>query len=660
MLNLTLGKNQWPPALLVASEGAIEVAAFATKSGDKMVCNANLEPFSPIDGTPMQKVSAKAATVSADKLNRLFVTVGTCNACTKTLKATASLADALETAGEDFACPFCSASVPPVIDGRKLTLALAEEYNDDDEDSEAGDDAVDDDQDVEGDDAGDDDTEAEDEGDGEDAGDDESVDDEDDEDKDETAAVVAAIKGKKAKKAIAGEGDCDEDGDMSDDSEDTKDADMDGDDEEFAAAVASLRETVKKMGLASEDDEDGSNDEESDDGGESADGDDGDWSETEDEGDDDAEGEDKGEEASDDQPKAGQATEDAAIDKMNDEARAALRARRGNKPDGNRRMKSTKALSSNTEGDSTVAEQGITPGSNKTTGEENTQEKTPGNGDKTQPNTDHQEKTPGTNENAMAGDMLVEWTTAKVELVTAGDDNVRWVFANGQPVATLNKGKATAGIVAQWSKPALTASFVATCARGLPPAEAAEFGFAPHKFEVQANDAMRTAMHRMAFVATENSKKEVARNQERYQQSLRTAVVAAFKGAFPDLKNPIKDVLVANLTKLSVAEPRSVVDTAIATAADAFLVGVFAKADEIAAKSDEARNEVATFVASASFQNRIDDASGLAAKLAEGNSKMVAAASVATQTKVVETETATDTGENMRRAIRSLPSVRRA
>ena len=41
-------------------------------------------------------------------------------------------------------------------------------------------------------------------------------------------------------------------------------------------------------------------------------------------------------------------------------------------------------------------------------------------------------------------------------------------------------------------------------------------------------------------------------------------MIAALKGAYPDLENPLRDALVASLANLSVAEPRSVVDTAIA------------------------------------------------------------------------------------------------
>ena len=87
------------PALLVAPRtGGVEVAAFVTASGDRMVCNADLKPFSPVDGSQMQLLSSARDTFNNSTLRKTFVRVGKCLACESVLVATASLADAIDTA----------------------------------------------------------------------------------------------------------------------------------------------------------------------------------------------------------------------------------------------------------------------------------------------------------------------------------------------------------------------------------------------------------------------------------------------------------------------------------------------------------------------------------------------------------------------------------
>lgn len=706
MPKLNIHETQRPHALLVAPHGGgkAEVAAFSTASGDTVYSNADIKPYSPVDGAPMQVLSSKHKFITADKMSSM-VKVAHCAACDNDLLATASLADAIEVSGGHIHCPFCSSEVTASINTRQLITALAEEMDDDvmddapaedeepvddteaEDDSEPEDDAEGDgeetaeedggdeaesDFDVEGDEDPDEDADPDDDGDVDDDGAAEDTDDDaaDLEDEDETAKVVARLrrtnKGPKPKKAKANE-DCDTE-DMGDESGNDEDGE-DADDAEFASVVRALRKKVLAMGL----DEDEPVDDEPVDDTEGDESDDADIvaDEGEPEGDE-SEMDDEVEAAAaklakrikttahrpGDRPTAGKPVDNDAIANMNDQARAALRARQGNKPDGNANLKAAHALAGddNVEGDVTTGEDGKTPGTNVKEGVTNKQVETPGSNRAPVKDSDTQEVTPGTSETS--GDLIVDWKSAKIALV-ATDDSTRWVFANGMPVAQLFKSKASAGVAAQWSNDsAIAKTFSALCARGLPLAEASEFGYAPHKFAVKAEDVMRNAMHRQADLATANAQKEIVRGIDRYKQSVRSALLAALKGVYPDQPNPMRDALIQSLNKISVTEPRSVVDTALAGSVEPFIVSVFKKADEIANKPDEARNEIANFVASASYQARIDEGSMLAAQLANNSAKVVTAGIQSARDALVEKAekdaNANDQGTLVRRALHSL------
>jgi hypothetical protein len=735
MTNLNLSGTQWPHALLVKPRGAAEVAAFVTKSGDKLVCNANLNPYSPVDGAPMQVTSSKKATLSAKRLEKAFVSVGRCANCQNELVASASLADAIETAGKDFNCVFCSSPVTPSVNNRQLIHALAAEFDEDgdfdgdgipddqdpddagfegDEDGEStdgddfnegGDGGFGDEDDVVDEDYPDDDGALDDDGDDDeeydgnefpdDDEDDEGYDEDDvteeaPEDGDETAGVraflnrtkkaVAAAKMKPKKRVErANDENCDDaiEGDGQTDagvSGDAGDASMD-----FAAAVAAVRKKMKELGM--EGALDGDADSAVDFQDEMNDVDPGLDTEShglESEFGDNPDVDPLASAAPDvpaapamahrlgDRPIAGKPRDNDAIAAMNEQARAALRDRRGARFDGNAHLKGPKALAGddNMQGDRTVGEQPITPGTNATEGEENNQEETPGSNRSAPPNPDTQEVTPGTNENSsrVSGAQIVDWKTEKVELVATSDADIRWVFASGKPVGTIAKAAAAAGVQAQWNNSAgLQRAFAALCARGLPDAEATEFGFRAHAFTVNTNEAMRKMMRNQTEASLRRARDEADRSVAAYKQSVKTALTAALKGTFADLKNPMRDALVASLAKLAVDEPRGVVDSAMAASVEPFLVEVFKKADELAGKTDEARNETANIVATASYQARVDHASALAAKLAKG-SAAVAGAKVATEFatdySAPAADAATDQASKVRAGVAAILSKR--
>ena len=668
-------------ALLVAPNNpreSVRVSAFVADSGDKMVCNASLKPFSPIDGSQMQLLSSAKEVMTARQLTNDFVSVGHCKGCNSKLLATASMANAIDIASVDIHCPMCASTVTPSINGMQLIRALAadtegdddedmddeddsedmddetaadDEDSDDDADEDSDDDADedmddedsdddsddmdDDDSDDDSDDMDDDDDEDDEDSDDEDddsdddADDDADVDNSTDADDDDETAAIAAVR----RAVLAAEGDTNEsDIGQPHETDDMEVIDSQDPDDGFDEAVAQLRAEIAAMGDDDEDSED--EDDETAAVDDIVDGDE------DDEDDEDEDGDPDDEIAAAvalfrpevflamedcDMPPAGSGRQRDDIDEMNDEARAGIRQRRGRRVDGNAHFKSNRALADlddnslslddNVEAEPLVGDDEVTPGTSMDVPDDS----------------DVQDVTPGTEDDSdmsMAGVSIVDWRTQPVELVAAkSTPDVRWVHVAGKPVATLRRSRASAGVSRQWDTPVLESAFAAACARGMPVSDAREFGMRSIRYRVQGNEVVRAAMRRHADLATANVQAEVARGRARYQQSVRSALVAALKGSFDHLGNPVRDHLVSSLTRLSVAEPRSVVDTAFASGVDALLAGVFAEADVIAAKPDSARNEIANFVAKSSYQGRVSTVGGdLTRRLVSGQESAVAAA----------------------------------
>ena len=779
-------RNAATPALFVVPpKGGVEVAAFKSATGDVLVCNANMEPYSPTDGAPMQKIASEVSHISAADIRKQFVGIGSCPSCASELRATASMADAIEISSAKIHCVMCSADVTPIIDTRLLTAALAAEVGGDEDDDELDDGGADGDYDTDDGnldlDSGDDDEASEearisrrlrvskrravaadedgdldeeeapteddvdeedvspeearlmrrlrvlkrhrvlaaldedgiDESGGDDlddagAGDDEDYGDEDDatvasqrllmasdedglededgdtldadsddgdQDEEEDVASIRSLirKSKKRRtRAVAfDDGDGDEDDLPGSTGDDDDDAGGD-EDEEVVAAVAALRSDMRSMGIITASEEDGLDDEAVDtDVGDEDDGEDADAIEAasirrrlriirrkrlhaglegeDDYGDDDAAVDSNGlsgdeefpdedvEEAAaafrpfvqrtlrrrriralagDEQPIAGEPEDDEDIDAINEEARDRIRERHFGKPDGNRHIRGTRSLASN---DSRTPG---TSGNPRNTGDGERDPGTPGS-TRSPRNTDdgsRDELTVGTNRGELAGDAIVDWTTANIDIVSvASTPDTKWVHVDGRPVARLIKANASQGVVAQWDSPILVTAFEAAAKRGLIAEEASEFGFAAYRFKVQANDIMRNAMRRAASLSSRNAQNQVSRDHERYAQSVKVAALAAFKGTFTDLKNPMREALASSLARMSVAEPRTVIDQATAASIVPLLDAIFAKADEIYKKPDVARNEMANFVATSSFQGRSGPGAELAATLARGS-----------------------------------------
>jgi hypothetical protein len=732
-MTIKLSNTVMPALLVVPPKGGVEVASFKGANGDVIVCNANIEPYSPIDGEPMQVLSSERTIVPRKTLlsNTAFVQIGTCQSCGANLRATASFADAIEVSGEHVYCPHCASAVKPDISITALTAALAAEFSPDDEDEADSDDAgsddvtdsTDDDYDTDSDDdydtdsdddydtdSDDDyDTDSDDEFEGSDSDDDgtDSDDDGTDEDDAEIARLATRIRKIRARKAArASEDDADKDSaDAEDEQEevstirglvrrgkarraraseddadvngDRTDADNDGvdDDEEMTTAVAMLRKEMARLGIASEDDtelngldRDGIVDDPDEDIKRSeatlASDDDSDT-----ESDDDSD-----ECASEERVPAGRARPRAGVERANDAARARLRDRNAGRVNGNRLITSMRAAIAEVESEDAVSEQPGTPGTSDTPSDavsDRTDDVTPGTVTSVKEDGVRDEPTPGTSVTADkdhedvdaakegADEMIdglasVDWRVAKIDILNvASDDSVKLVLANGNPVARLHREKASAGVVGQWDTPLLASAFAEAAKRGLVPAEAAEFGLVPFRFRLEGSAVIRGAIRRSADLATQNAQREIARGVERYRQALKTATIAALKGTFPDLPNPIRDRLAADLAKMSVVEPRSVVDRAVAASVTPFLDAVFRKADEIAAKPDAARNELANIVAMASYQSRAGVGQEFAERLQE---KSVAVSTVGLPTPVPAAGTAgvSDTSVRVRAALRSI------
>jgi len=688
MKSININETRVPHALLVAPRsGSVEVAAYVTADGDTIASNAGINPYSPVDGKPMQALSNKRITLNPRKLSS-FVRVGHCAACDSDLMATASLADAIETSGSQFNCTYCSMPVTPEINYRNLITALAEEHDEDDSDSDEdnsedtesedesdGGEEPEDDTEDEGDTDEDTESEEEPEGDEEEPEEEEepNTDESDgDEIEDEPEDSEEDDTDSSADEPVVDEGDEDDSGDTEEDPDESPKED----DTEFASAVRKLRRRIKALGMADEEEFDDNEPVVDNDGDDDADLENDDDIVAEDDNEpvtdeeDDSEEPDENAEFNDDEveeaasafskivahrlgerPIAGRGVDRNDIEALNLNARAALTARRGNRLDGNAPLKGIRALA----GFSETIDQ-VTPGTNATEGEMNEQVETPGSNRKPPRNPNTQEKIPGVGPGAeTSGDNIVDWRTDSIELVATSNDASRWVFVNGRPVAQLYKQHASKGVVAQWSNmPVIEKSFIAVAKRGMPIEEAKEFGYRPHRFVVKADEVVRNAMRRQAEISTSNANLEVSRRIERYQQSVKTALLAVAKGVYPEVKNPMRDALVASLSKISVAEPRGIVDSAMAASLDKFAINVFKKADEIAAKSDDVRNEIASFVSSASFQARVDTASAVAAQLGANSDKMVAGGFQPQRIVASASTEVVDQGALVRKALRSI------
>ena len=213
-----------------------------------------------------------------------------------------------------------------------------------------------------------------------------------------------------------------------------------------------------------------------------------------------------------------------------------------------------------------------------------------------------------------AADRLVDWATARVEVVASADGS-KHVFAENLPVGRCVEAKASEAIRARWSDDVFKQAFLTTAKSG---AALAQFGFEPYAYKIDGSRAIRAAVHRAEALATARAEREIAHSHGVVDQSVKTAALASIKGVYPDLKCPVRDGLVSALNRLGVADAGRVVDAQFAAHASAWFDGVFEKAAELQKKSDEARNEVVQFVATASYQSRTSDADALSARLAAG------------------------------------------
>jgi len=508
---------------------------------------------------------------------------------------------------------------------------------------------------------------------------DDDMDADSDDDVDAAAASLRKRVNKKRRKALAS--------DMDDGEEDDAGVpDGDGDEDDDVAAEASVRKRMRgkfaKKRRAATASDDVTDDDSADDADADADGDgDGD-------GFTDEENEvvaslaslvrheyaKRGLELSSDRTVAGRGRRTDAVDEVLASARDRLRSRGG--VDGNKRVKSQVALAADgddtgldavdlnetTEGDDPqtpgtnedlVVSDGDTPGTEqagakkrKVVASDDDADDAEGEGEEVDNTDDGDEE--------VAGDSTVDWRRSTPELVASTASTDVHVFVAGRPVGRLVKEQASAGVAAQWGRPTLAAGFAQAAAAGLMPETAKEFGFVANRFVVKGDEVFRQTLRRSADINSVNLQREVASGNSRYRQSVQTAFIAAVKGSYSDLTNPVRDSLVASLHKCGVHDARTVVDKAFASSGDALVAGIFAKADELASKSDAARNEAASFVAQAAYQSReVEPAADLASRLAAGNRVAVPAVASAPVQEVASAPAST-TQERVRAALRSI------
>jgi hypothetical protein len=202
-----------------------------------------------------------------------------------------------------------------------------------------------------------------------------------------------------------------------------------------------------------------------------------------------------------------------------------------------------------------------------------------------------------------------------VELAHGGKDMKKvYVMVDGQPVAVLNYDKAKPETAKVWTKISTleTAFLAAAKEHGAESDELAlTFGLEPIEL---AFDIDQEAAN---FIEEQMSKRlaELKGKQKEFRSALRhglqIALAAMNKQCLKDLQDhPVKAKLYELLEQNGVKHPAKLIDTAFAEAGEDFVQVAFAKADELAKESTDARNVVARTVENASYNFQRDDDGG--------------------------------------------------
>jgi len=189
---------------------------------------------------------------------------------------------------------------------------------------------------------------------------------------------------------------------------------------------------------------------------------------------------------------------------------------------------------------------------------------------------------------------------------------------NGAPVAQLIREKAAADLQDIFDRPTLAVAFATAVTQGLKSEEASRFGYDPICIRVSLPDTVKAQMKKAEKAAMATAETANADYVNCLQQSLSIAALGSIKGVWDEFANPVRDALVSDLSRLGVASPENVVDSAFATHGPDYHKMILSKAQELAKESDERRNVTAHLVETAKVSPRMGVAEQMNKALSKG------------------------------------------
>ncbi len=242
---------------------------------------------------------------------------------------------------------------------------------------------------------------------------------------------------------------------------------------------------------------------------------------------------------------------------------------------------------------------------------------------------------------------------AKLEAIPNEDATVKHVFVDNEPVGVCKKEAASEGVKKIWDGPQFTTALRQEI---MADGNLKEFGFSGYQYTVESGEAIRNAIHKNRMRMEAKVQDDLAKAVRVNSQSLKIAALASMKGTFVDMPNKLRESLVGRFNRTGVENAAALVDAAFAESAAAWLDSVFEKAQTLASKPEEAREEIASFIATASFQTRQASAGDeLATKLA---SEKAPSSVVATAQSRAETASDKRSATVVSRGFRRISSMR--
>lgn len=196
----------------------------------------------------------------------------------------------------------------------------------------------------------------------------------------------------------------------------------------------------------------------------------------------------------------------------------------------------------------------------------------------------------------------VDTKSSVIELIKT--DSKYYVLCNSKPVATLNKEFASANVQSFFDNEAnVRAALNASLDNGFTKEVCANFGLKPITISFRASKAVRQELAKIKSDLAIKAQANVENYKERFIQSLSIASVGVNKSIYGS--NVLRDSLAKQCTLAGMVDAEDVVNDLFAKYGEDYLKEIIEKAKELVEKSDDIRNNEASLVANASFNNTV-------------------------------------------------------